>query len=100
MTEQTVKPRRKRVVLCMGPFCNMSGRAKPLYRQLDEAVYEMTGGDLFTGPVKLEIANCLSMCGVGPNLMIYPEARAVNDLDTAKLERIIERLRAEIEDSG
>ena len=81
----------------MGAFCNMSGRAKPLYRQLDDAVYEINDGDLFTGPLKLEIANCLSMCGIGPNLMIYPEARAVNGLDAEKLERVIEHLRARLE---
>lgn len=97
MTEQISRPRRKRVVLCMGAFCNMSGRAKPLYRQLDEAVYAMNGGDLFAGPIKLEVANCLSMCGIGPNLMVYPEARAVNGLDSEKLQRVIDYLRAEID---
>jgi (2Fe-2S) ferredoxin len=77
----------------MGAFCNMSGRAKPLYRLLDDAVYEINDGDLFTGPIKLEVANCLSMCGIGPNLMIYPEARAANGLDAEKLERVIQFLR-------
>ncbi len=75
----------------------MSGRAKPLYRQLDDAVYEMNDGDLFTGPVKLEIANCLSMCGIGPNLMVYPEARAVNGLDAEKLDKVIQRLEDDLD---
>lgn len=86
------QPRRKRIVLCMGQYCNMGGRAKPLYRQLEDAVYEINDGDMFAGPVKLEIANCLSMCGAGPNLMLYPEARAVNGLDAEKLARIIQVL--------
>ena len=88
-------PRRKRIVLCMGQYCNMGGRAKPLHRQLDDAVFEINDGDMFTGPVKLEVANCLSMCGAGPNLMLYPDAQAINGLDAEKLGRIIEQLAAQ-----
>lgn len=82
-------PKRRRVVLCMGQYCNMGGRVKPLYRQLEAEVLAING-DAFPGPVKLEVANCLSMCGAGPNLMLYPEARAVNGLDAEKLRQFIE----------
>ena len=88
MTPTTVK--RRRVVLCMGQFCNVGSRAKPLYRQL-EAEITAINGDLFPGPVKLEVANCLSMCGAGPNLMIYPEAQAVNGLDAEKLRQLTDQ---------
>ena len=81
-------------MLCMGAFCNMSGRAKPLYRELETAVNEMNDGDMFAGPLKLEVANCLSMCGVGPNLMLYPQAQAVNELDMEKLVQVLAELRA------
>ena len=82
-------PRRHRVVLCMGQFCNAGGRVKLLYRQLEAEVVAING-DAFPGPVKLEVANCLSMCGAGPNLILYPEARAVNGLDAEKLRQFIE----------
>jgi (2Fe-2S) ferredoxin len=82
-------PKRQRVVLCMGQYCNMNRRAKPLYALLDTEINEING-DAFPGPVKLEIANCLSMCGAGPNLMLYPQAQAVNGLDEAKLKRVIQ----------
>jgi NADH:ubiquinone oxidoreductase subunit E len=87
MSEST--PKRHRVVLCMGQFCNSGGRVKALYRQL-EAEVVVINGDAFPGPIKLEVANCLSMCGAGPNLMLYPEARALNGLDTEKLKQFIE----------
>lgn len=83
-------PKRKRVVLCMGQYCNAGRRAKRLYQQLETAVFDING-DQFPGPLKLEIANCLSMCGAGPNLMIYPEARAVNSLDEEKLRVVIDQ---------
>ncbi|MBZ0296909.1 MAG: (2Fe-2S) ferredoxin domain-containing protein [Anaerolineae bacterium] len=82
------KPKRKRVVLCMGAYCNMDRRAKKLYPRLQALVDELNG-DTYPPPIKLEIATCLSMCGAGPNLMIYPEALAFNDLDEATLERIV-----------
>ncbi len=83
--------KRRRIVLCMGQYCNMSGRAGPLYRLL-EARVNQANGDQFPGPVRLEVANCLSMCGAGPNLMLYPEARAANDLTPAKLEQLLEQI--------
>ncbi|HLV36912.1 MAG TPA: (2Fe-2S) ferredoxin domain-containing protein [Spirillospora sp.] len=86
----TETPKRRRVVLCMGQYCSMGGRAKQLYRLLEAQVAEING-DQFPGPVKLETANCLSMCGAGPNLMLYPEARAVNELDEEKLNSIIQQ---------
>lgn len=82
-------PKRRRVVLCMGQYCNMGGRVKPLFRQL-EAEVTAINGDAFPGPVKLEVANCLSMCGAGPNLMLYPEAQALNGMDAQKLRLFIE----------
>jgi (2Fe-2S) ferredoxin len=72
----------------MGQYCNMGGRVKPLYRQLEAHVVRING-DQFPGPVKLEVANCLSMCGAGPNLMLYPDARAVNGLDADKLDQFL-----------
>ncbi|MEP7294430.1 MAG: (2Fe-2S) ferredoxin domain-containing protein, partial [Chloroflexota bacterium] len=38
---------------------------------------------------KLETANCLSMCALGPNLVIYPDNLVFNWLNEAKLAEVI-----------
>lgn len=87
MTEDTPTPRRQRVVLCRGQYCNMGRRADKLYHRLQTLV-DGINGDSYPKPVKLEIANCLSMCGAGPNLMIYPDGIACNGVEEAMLEQI------------
>ncbi|MEO8611717.1 MAG: (2Fe-2S) ferredoxin domain-containing protein [Chloroflexota bacterium] len=87
MTTNT--PRRKRIVLCRGQYCNMGRRADKLYPQLEKLVDEING-DQYPKPVKLEIANCLSMCGAGPNLMIYPDGVACNGIEENMLEEIVD----------
>ncbi len=84
MTENP--PRRKRVVLCMGEFCNMSRRANKLYKQLQPCVAEANAGG---ANIKLETARCLSMCGTGPNLVIYPDDLVFNALDEKKLAALV-----------
>lgn len=83
MTENV--PRRKRVVLCMGEFCNLGRRADKLYRQLQPLVTE---ANAHGANLKLETARCLNMCGAGPNLIIYPDNLIFNDMDEAKLADI------------
>lgn len=85
-------PPKRRVVLCMGVYCNRSGRAEPFHERLCQAFGD-PGPAWATRrpqPVKWEIATCLSMCGAGPNLVIYPDDTIYNRLDTVTLERIIE----------
>jgi (2Fe-2S) ferredoxin len=82
-------PRRQRVILCRGQYCNLGRRADNLYRRLEAALDEIYG-DQYPKPVKLELANCLSMCGAGPNLVIYPEGTAFNHVDDAALEQVID----------
>lgn len=84
MTEQP--PRRKRIVLCMGEFCNMSRRADTLYRQLQPCVAE---ANAHGANLKLETARCLNMCGAGPNLVIYPDDLVFNKLDETKLDALM-----------
>ncbi len=74
--------RRKRIVLCMGEFCNMGRRADKLYKQIQPAV---SGKPCY----KLETARCLNMCGAGPNLVIYPDDLVYNKLDAAKMADVI-----------
>ncbi len=62
----------------MGEYCNLGRRADKLYKQLQPA---LIGQPCY----KLETARCLSMCGSGPNLVIYPEDLVFNRLDEGKL---------------
>jgi len=66
----------------MGEFCNLGRRADKLYKQLQPA---MIGKPC----LKLETARCLSMCAVGPNLVIYPDDLVFNKVDDATLAEII-----------
>lgn len=86
--ENASPPRRKRIVLCRGQYCNMSRRADGLYRRLELLVDELNG-DQYPKPIKLETANCLDMCGAGPNLVIYPEGVVCNGVTEAMLEEIL-----------
>ncbi len=77
---------RRRVVLCMGEFCNLGRRADKLYKQLQPLVAEANAGG---ANLKLETARCLSMCGAGPNLVIYPNDLVFNQLDEAGLAALV-----------
>jgi (2Fe-2S) ferredoxin len=88
---ELAKP-RYRIVLCRGEFCNLGRRADTLYQRLNEAVNE-ANRDLPPGEpplASLRTANCLSMCGNGPNCVIYPEDAVFNRLDSAALEALID----------
>lgn len=89
MTEETPTPRRRRIVLCRGQYCNIGQRADRLCKRLEESL-DALNGDQYPRPIKLEIANCLSMCGAGPNLVIYPEGIPFNHLDEDGLDQIID----------
>ncbi|MCU0499945.1 MAG: (2Fe-2S) ferredoxin domain-containing protein [Anaerolineae bacterium] len=60
---------RVRIVVCRGIYCNEGRRADHLLKALGPLLEaHQTGTDL--PQVKVETANCLSMCGAGPNLII------------------------------
>lgn len=89
MTENPLPPRaRRRVVLCMGEYCNLGQRAATLYKTLQPRIAELNG-DSYPPCIKLETARCLSMCGQGPNMVIYPEDAVFNRLNEAKLEQAL-----------
>lgn len=89
MTE-SIPVRRKRIVLCRGQYCNLDRRADKLYKRLETLIDELNG-DAYPKPIKLEIANCLSMCGAGPNLVIYPEGVTCNGVTEQTLDQIIDK---------
>ncbi len=79
---------RVRIVLCRGQYCNMSRRADKIYKRL-ETMVDTLNGDQYPKPVKLEIANCLSMCGAGPNIVIYPQGAVCNHVEENMLDQIV-----------
>ena len=90
MEQSSSSPRRKRIVVCRGQYCNMDRRADMLLKKLEILVDEING-DQYPKPVKLEIANCLSMCGAGPNVVIYPEDEIFNHVTEDMLESIVDQ---------
>jgi len=81
-------PRRHRVVLCRGEYCNLGRRSDKLYPTLKQLVDEINA-DPSLVPCKLETANCLSLCGRGPNLIVYPEDAEFNALNDATLNTAV-----------
>ena len=83
-------PRKKRIVLCMGQHCNRGGQAQAFYERLRQALGEL--GPAWSSPkrVRWEIANCLSMCDDGPNLIVYPEGTCYHHLSESLLEQILQ----------
>jgi (2Fe-2S) ferredoxin len=67
----------------------MGRRADKLLKRLEPMV-DVINGDQYPKPVKLEIANCLSMCGAGPNIVIYPEGIICNGVGESMLDGIVE----------
>jgi len=87
--QQSKLVRKRRLVLCMGQYCNLRGQAEPLYDKMTELLGERGPAWAAKGPVRWEIASCLDMCGAGPNLVVYPENVAHNHLDVKTLESIV-----------
>jgi (2Fe-2S) ferredoxin len=79
-------------VLCMGQYCNRGGQAEALYERLRQALGEISPAWASTQRVHWEIANCLSMCGAGPNLIVYPDSMDFHHVDPEALEAILDRL--------
>jgi len=80
--------RKVRVVVCRGQYCNMSRRADAILKILEPQI-DALNGDAYPRPIKLEIANCLSMCGAGPNVVIYPTPVVFNEVTPEQIETIV-----------
>lgn len=75
----------------MGQYCNLLGQSEPLYERLREELGDPLPPFMARHrPVTWETATCLSMCGGGPNLIVYPEEIVFNHLDADTLEQVIE----------
>lgn len=81
--------KRIRLVLCMGKTCNENGDAKPLYERMVERLGEPA---TFRSKeqVRWEIATCLSQCGSGPNLILFPEYKHYAHTNLKKIDAIVD----------
>lgn len=66
----------------------MSRRADAILKILEPQI-DALNGDAYPRPIKLEIANCLSMCGAGPNVVIYPTPVVLNEVTPEQIETIV-----------
>lgn len=89
----------KRLVLCLGSHCNAGRRAAALEKILIERLGPRGPAWMSSGPLRWEIANCLSMCGAGPNLIVYPDDHEYHHLDEAALRALLDELLAEVQPS-
>ncbi|NPV66736.1 MAG: (2Fe-2S) ferredoxin domain-containing protein [Anaerolineae bacterium] len=77
-----------RVIVCTGVNCNAAGCGERIYHHLEALLAQ---ADPLHPPFLLRTANCLDMCAVGPNMVIYPGNRRFNSLDEATAEVIVRR---------
>lgn len=82
-------PEKKRLVICRGVYCNEGKRADQNFRLLKPLLDELNGDD-YPPRIKVEIASCLSMCGAGPNIVIYPDNIACNGVDADLIPQIVD----------
>lgn len=71
-----------RVVVCRGVYCNQDRRADKNFQKLKPHLDALG--------VKYEIASCLSMCGAGPNLIVYPGKVICNHVTEDDIPRIVD----------
>lgn len=90
MPDQPPKAARRRFVLCLGIHCNQGKNAEPLAERLTQQFGDPVPAFMARQPVTWEAASCLSMCGLGPNMVVYPEGEAYHALDLAALERLLD----------
>ena len=82
-------PYARHVLICVGQYCDPTGKAERLYRQLAKLLGELGQYDN-PDRVKRGITPCLGVCYGGPLLVVYPDGIWYHDLDEAKLQRIVE----------
>jgi (2Fe-2S) ferredoxin len=92
---EPLRPRKRRIVLCMGPNCNRGGKAEPFSERLRQVLGEIVPAWSSSKPIRWEIANCLDMCDDGPNLIVHPDRTVYHHLDRETLDRILQGLLSE-----
>jgi (2Fe-2S) ferredoxin len=82
-------PYRRHILLCVGRFCDPTGQAERLYRQLAHLLGEL--GD-YDNPVRVKrgVTACLGVCTGGPLLVVYPDGIWYHHVDEQVLRRIVQ----------
>lgn len=92
MTE-VIKPKmmnyNRHLLVCIGLRCAPNGEGQALYDQLKEKL-KAAGVDKGALRVKRTRATCFGTCKSGPLLCVQPEGIWYYDVDSKKLDRIIE----------
>ena len=82
-------PKVKRLVICRGIYCNMDRRADQLLKVAQPIVDSINDEDI-NNRVLISTANCLSMCGNGPNCIVQPGRKPFNRVTKETIETIID----------
>ena len=81
--------KHKRIVMCMGPYCNAGKRAERNAEILKPLLQKINDDDVSLS-VTLEFSTCMSMCGASPNWIIYPGGEICNHVDDdEEIHRIV-----------
>ena len=81
---------RRHLLVCVGERCTENGAGQALYDELKEKLKAagLNAGDL---RVKRSRATCFGTCKSGPLVCVQPDGIWYFDIDSAKLDRIIEQ---------
>ena len=79
----------RRVVLCIGEYCNARRQADVFYERLQSLLGTPNPFSPKYPDIKWTAANCLDRCEQAPNLVIYPDGIWCHHLDADSLEQII-----------
>ena len=76
----------RQIAVCHGQYCSLDEQAQKNLAYLKELLEEHGLAD----DVEIEITECMSMCGAGPNMILYPDDIVFHFVDEDEVERIVD----------